>query len=393
MKTLFLTLFLWLNTSIIASDYDYELTPVIGFNIAEGNLHLKNYAIYGVELQFNDVDSVIKPELSFLYSSADYEKNLLGYEDLGDTTVSRIALNGVYEYKKIASIIPLVKAGIGYEFIDDPYHNNRNSLFFDLGAGVKIPFSNSMALKLEAIYMIKDNDTRHDSNLALLAGLNIAFGEKSQKTAPFEIVEPEVTKVTEPVIEKIIEPKLTNILEPVIEKITEPKVTNILAPVIEEIIEPPVLKITQALVDGDDDKDGVSNSKDKCPNTHPNVTKVDTDGCAMSVNLHVKFEFNSSKISKNSYSHIMDFANFMNEYKSYKAILEGHTDSIGTKSYNMLLSQKRVNIVTKFIIEKGKVDASRLLVIAKGESEPLVSNDTKENRAKNRRIQAHITKN
>ncbi len=382
MKTLFLTLVLLLNTSLVASNYDYEITPVVGYNIAEGNLYLQDYAIYGAELQFNDVDSVIKPELSFLYSIADYEKNLLGYEDIADTTVYRVALNGVYEYKNFASIIPLVKAGVGYEFMDDPYHKNRNSLFIDFGAGVKIPFSDIIALKLEAIYMIKDNDKRHDSNLALLAGLNIAFGEKAQKMPP---VETKVARIIEPEVTKLVETKVASIIEPEVTKLVETKVVK--------IVESIPTKIVQSEVDGDNDKDGVFNSKDKCPNTHTNVIKVDSDGCVLSVDLHVKFQFDSSKLTKQSHSNIMDFANFMNDYQDYKATIEGHTDSIGSKSYNTILSQKRANIVSQYIIDEGKVDASRLSVAGKGESEPLVSNDTKENRAKNRRTQAHLIKN
>ena len=51
------------GTMAMASDYNYEITPVIGYNVAEGNLNLKNEAIGGVEVQFNDVESAVKPDL------------------------------------------------------------------------------------------------------------------------------------------------------------------------------------------------------------------------------------------------------------------------------------------------------------------------------------------
>jgi len=145
-------------------------------------------------------------------------------------------------------------------------------------------------------------------------------------------------------------------------------------------------------VDGDSDKDGVKDSMDKCPGTNSNVKKVDADGCAAEVHLNVNFEFNSSDVKEGSLADILSFGYFMNEHKSYKANIEGHTDSSGPAEYNQMLSQKRAQAVTDLIVSKGNVDVSRLQAIGKGESSPIADNATKAGRSENRRTEAHIIK-
>ena len=145
-------------------------------------------------------------------------------------------------------------------------------------------------------------------------------------------------------------------------------------------------------IDGDSDKDGVKDSMDKCPATNSNVTKVDADGCAAEVNLNINFEFNSSTVKEDSLADILSFGYFMNEHTSYKANIEGHTDSSGPAEYNQMLSQKRAQAVADLIVSEGNVDASRLQAIGKGESSPIADNATRAGRIENRRTEAHIIK-
>jgi len=157
----------------MAADYDYEVTPVVGYNVAEGNLDIANHVLMGLEAQLN-TDTLLKPELSALYSNAEFDKSD------ESTNIYRIALNGVYEYEKLRFLTPLAKIGMGYETLSTNLSENRDSVFGDVGLGAKIPFSDNIALKLETVYMLKNNAHRWDSNLAILAGLNFAFGEKPQ---------------------------------------------------------------------------------------------------------------------------------------------------------------------------------------------------------------------
>jgi OOP family OmpA-OmpF porin len=67
----------------------------------------------------------------------------------------------------------------------------------------------------------------------------------------------------------------------------------------------------------------------------------------------------------------------------------GHTDSDGAEEYNMGLSIRRAEAVRDYMVSEG-VDASIIDVSGEGESNPIVSNATKEGRAENRRVDIHV---
>ncbi|OHD98410.1 MAG: hypothetical protein A3K14_01770 [Sulfurimonas sp. RIFCSPLOWO2_12_FULL_36_74] len=353
MKKLLLIPALLAGSMAIAQDYKYEVTPVVGHNIAEGNLDLENQTLVGAEFQYNGCNALLKPELSVLYTDADYKNSAIS------TDIYRIALNGVHEYDAIGMFTPLSKIGVGYETIDKHLAQNKDSVFVDAGVGAKIPFTDAIALKLEAVYMLKNNDNRWDSNLALLAGVNFAFGPKAQAAAPAIV----------PVPTPAPEPKP----EPKPEPAPAPKPAPVAAP-----------------VDGDNDKDGVLNSVDKCPTT-PAGHKVDSDGCSVLVNLHVNFDTASYKVGDAYKSKVKEFADFLKEMPNYDAKIVGHTDSVGSDKSNQTLSENRANAVKNLIIKEG-VDANRVTSKGMGEKAPTTTNATKEGKAENRRIEAELIK-
>jgi OOP family OmpA-OmpF porin len=67
--------------------------------------------------------------------------------------------------------------------------------------------------------------------------------------------------------------------------------------------------------------------------------------------------------------------------------IEGHTDSTGPEAYNLQPSERRAQAVADYIVSKAyRVTAADIELIAKGESEPVASNETREGRAQNRRV-------
>jgi len=72
--------------------------------------------------------------------------------------------------------------------------------------------------------------------------------------------------------------------------------------------------------------------------------------------------------------------------EAYEGIIIGHTDSIGDADYNIGLSKRRAAAVAAYLTGTG-VDAAKLRVLGRGETDPVASNDTKEGQAENRRVE------
>ena len=76
--------------------------------------------------------------------------------------------------------------------------------------------------------------------------------------------------------------------------------------------------------------------------------------------------------------------------RAYDSVeIVGHTDSIGTEAYNQELSERRAGATADYLAGAG-VDRSKISSRGEGETNPIHSNDTREGRAKNRRIEVTI---
>ena len=137
----------------------------------------------------------------------------------------------------------------------------------------------------------------------------------------------------------------------------------------------------------DADGDGVPDYLDKCPET-PLGSVVDTDGCPRTlVTLRdVHFAFDSAQLTSQAKSILDAAVAAINANPSDTISVEGHTDSTGSDAYNSQLSQRRARSVAEYLASKG-VSASRLKAVGKGESHPVASNDTRDGRSKNRRVE------
>ncbi len=108
------------------------------------------------------------------------------------------------------------------------------------------------------------------------------------------------------------------------------------------------------------------------------------------VNLpDVLFDFNSHRLRSDSYSKIGEITDVVRKYPDRSVLIEGHTDSVGTMTYNKRLSEDRAYSVADEIVAKG-VSRSRLTVKGYGESRPVDINTTNSGRSKNRRVEVVI---
>lgn len=106
--------------------------------------------------------------------------------------------------------------------------------------------------------------------------------------------------------------------------------------------------------------------------------------------LTTNFDFDKSDIRESDVAKLKKAVEFVKKYPGFKIQLEGHTCSIGTEEYNQGLSERRAAAVKKYLVQEGGIDGKRITTIGYGESNPAATNDTREGREKNRRVEILI---
>ncbi|AXX86382.1 outer membrane fibronectin-binding protein [Malaciobacter marinus] len=324
------------------SSYKYEVTPLVGGVVTEGNTTLDDhYGVGGLSLGFNLEESMFDQiELGFLRSLGDVD-----YDKGGDTSISRIFTNVIKNYDLTTNTSLYTLIGAGVEVFGHEAYKNETGFFGNYGVGLRYNISDDLIFKTDVRHMI---ETDHgDNSLLYTFGLAIPFGKKATNVTKHE-------------------------------------------PVKQEVKPEPKKEVQAKKVELDSDNDGVIDSKDQCANT-PKGDFVDEKGCSLKTDLNINFAFDSAKINNSYESKIKKFAEFMKSFPSTKAKIEAHTDSIGTEKYNQKLSERRA-ASTVNALKAYNIDAKRLKWHGYGESKPLATNATKEGRAKNRRVEATIVK-
>lgn len=216
-------------------------------------------------------------------------------------------------------------AGGGYEDFSKGAFDNKSGGFGHYGAGLKFRLSDSLALRLET----RDQISFHNANHSWVStlGISFGFGAKREKV------------VAEQVKEVAIEPRVA-------------------APV-----------------------------QSQCPAEPREGAMLDENGCEKTISFEGHFGFDKVDINPAFEEKIKEIAQILDENARYDTILEGHTDNIGSRSYNQKLSERRAESVAKEL-EKFGVEKSRIQTVGYGQDKPRSSNDTKEGRADNRRVDA-----
>lgn len=103
-------------------------------------------------------------------------------------------------------------------------------------------------------------------------------------------------------------------------------------------------------------------------------------------NRVVYFAFDKSDIRVNAISsEYIDESNaYLKQNTQAGMKITGHTDAVGSDSYNQALGLRRAQSVQHYFETKG-IPANKLQIVSKGEREPSDKNSTKEGRSKNRR--------
>lgn len=148
----------------------------------------------------------------------------------------------------------------------------------------------------------------------------------------------------------------------------------------------------------DSDGDGVFDYMDRCPNT-PSGTEVDRQGCPIPEEPEVIsytfedvfFNFDSATITDEGEARLREIGATLITITNPDIEVHGHTDATGPEVYNMGLSQRRAESVKDWLLENfSQLNGNQITVRAFGEDQPIDTNDTREGRARNRRVEIKV---
>jgi OOP family OmpA-OmpF porin len=169
-------------------------------------------------------------------------------------------------------------------------------------------------------------------------------------------------------------------------------------------VEPPAVCSDGADNDGDglvdfpadpgcsapDDSDETDPPKCVAPTPEQAMT---LDGCAVGDTLvlrGVNFDFDKSTLTPMAKTILDGVAEALTKRPDIKVEIGGHTDSLGSDSYNLKLSDRRSKSVKTYLVERG-IDEARMTTKGYGEAVPVADNETEEGRALNRRVELKVT--
>ena len=146
----------------------------------------------------------------------------------------------------------------------------------------------------------------------------------------------------------------------------------------------------------DTDGDGVLDKDDDCPATpgpveNKGCPKIEEEVAEILKTAFDNLEFETGKavIKQESLPSLTELAEVLVKKPEWKLQIAGHTDNVGNEQNNLVLSKKRSEAVRDFMISQGIV-TERLSALYFGETQPKATNDTKEGRQTNRRVEMTI---
>ncbi|MDO8375325.1 MAG: OmpA family protein [Polaromonas sp.] len=101
------------------------------------------------------------------------------------------------------------------------------------------------------------------------------------------------------------------------------------------------------------------------------------------------FDFDKSVLKPEGKAKLDDLVGKIKGINLEVIIAVGHTDAVGSDSYNQKLSVRRSESVKSYLVSKG-IEKNRVYTEGKGEKQPVADNKTSEGRAKNRRVEIEV---
>ena len=114
------------------------------------------------------------------------------------------------------------------------------------------------------------------------------------------------------------------------------------------------------------------------------------DQIILNMPSNITFATDQDQVIPAFYQTLNAVALVVNKYNRTLVDINGHTDSTGSLSHNMALSQRRATSVGSYLANQG-VDGRRLAMNGMGPNQPIASNSTPDGRAENRRVEIYLS--
>jgi len=291
----------------------FAITPYVGGYTFEGDQNIETGLTFGLRGGYNFTRNWgLEGVLGF--TPTEQKRND------SDVDATTYRLEGLYHFMPEKDLVPFLALGVGGITIDSEGSGvkDRTDGIITAGGGLKYFINDAFAVRGDGRYILDLSHTL--SNWEYTVGLSFMFGgEKPAAKAVASTPEPQA----------------------------EP------APVIMAA-EP-----------------------------RPDLMKYCTD-------LKIEFDIDKADIRPQYQDEVKRVADFMKQYPSTTAVIEGYTDDVGSYDYNMNLSQRRAEAVVNSLVDNYGIDRSRLSAKGYGKTQPITTNVTEAGKQQNRRIQAII---
>jgi outer membrane protein OmpA-like peptidoglycan-associated protein len=101
------------------------------------------------------------------------------------------------------------------------------------------------------------------------------------------------------------------------------------------------------------------------------------------------FPYNSNDLTPQALDALDQIALFLKKNREARANIRGYTDSVGSVTYNISVSQFRANSIKSYLAGKG-VNPANLIAVGLGPKSPIASNETPDGRQQNRRVEIEL---
>jgi OOP family OmpA-OmpF porin len=330
-----------LASSAMAAHAEFTVSPMVGYHMFDNDNGLEDGTNTGSIALGYRVNPSVGLEARFGQTQADFQGAA------GDARFQNTTLDAYYRFNTANNFQPYVLVGGGQTRVKVENAGAQNGTFdstiVNAAVGAFYQLANNLSLRGEVrgVQYVEDSQQNNVDGIASVGVLYAFGGSKAVAAAP-----------------------------------------AVLAPV-----------APAPVADGDDDKDGVANSIDKCPGT-PTTVVVDANGCpkmlteTVAKEIRVLFDTNKSIVKPAFNAEIEAVAKLMKEYPTAKVEVQGHTDSRGSAQLNDQLSQDRANAVADVLTKTYGIAADRVSAKGYGASQPVADNKTVEGQTKNRRVVA-----